>query len=96
MKDLNVKNKINKKQKLKVGMVFPGMIQKLEAKNESSHQLVFLLGKRSLSSQRSKDKPGKNTLAIHIMDGGLHSANQGKKEHNRKLGKVYNLTFHRK
>lgn len=83
-------------------MAFLGMIQKLEAKNKNSHQLVFLLGKKNhYQVKRVKTNEGKNnTLAIHIVDRGLHSANlhsanRGEKR-KQKLGKLYDLTFHRK
>lgn len=41
-------------------MAFLRMIQNLEAKNENSHQLVFLLGKKNhYQVKRVKDKGGK-------------------------------------
>lgn len=79
-------------------MAFLRMIQKLEAKKRKQPSIsISTWKKKSLPSQKSKDKQGKkNSLAIHVVDRGLHSANRGEKRTKQKLGTLYDLTFHRK
>lgn len=58
-----------------------GMIQMLEAINENSHQLVFLLKKKkSLESQKKRKDKGKGILAIHAVDRGPHPSFQKGKD----------------